>query len=1201
MADIFDTITEKRDVFDAVSPKRDVFDMVGPPAPLKTFFQGLPAQPGQFQGPPPPRPLTEEFKDATARGTANVGSGLSQGVAGLLSLPTPGSPYARATRKANQQAIIKAKSDAALLWNISKDPSIAAQNKDLSSKAVNLIGETIPYITGTTAAYLAAGPMGSFTVGSLVEGNSAYRTALDDGVPEAKAKKIGVGVGIVSGAIESFGGRGTEMLLNKATAKLKSKVARGVAIFGTGTIVEALEEAGQEVAAITGEETYRDVDWKERVDRTLSAAAGGAFLGGMFRATTMAKRGGTGAIDKVTEKIQKKIDPPTLSERIAVDLTKDLSPAGKIRLREMQKKAQQREQAEAVEQVVKKIEEVRKPVKAVEGGVKQPWEMSDLATAPNIPIGNVKAEKQVGGKWKLMFRGTRNEVFQGELFNSAKEARSFFSAQKAKAQNALGVDKENAFIGVNTVLKENLLKQFYQLGVIPEDVRDSYEKLKESFTKEEAEDFKPVTGILDKRIAHEAIAPTPAKAKAEIKKVEEVVPKTPVMKQWKAFKDKYPDTVLLVRMGDFYESFGEDAKILRKELGLTLTKRGDVPMAGLPYHSIDPYLKRLIQAGHKVALVEPVAKGTPDEVKRDIVRVTDKGITPIAEPKPFLKGPKFSGGVDPITTIMRAIRKAKKLTPEVKEKQHKELGKRVAKAARKMETAPGGNEGAIFASTGELKGPLTEYQLFESVRKYLNPEIIDNAFGAIRTNKSLTFFGVLDTSRAFQKLIDGYALTLRDAALLERQFGSKWGTDFKNRVPLGDKAWHTFIEVLNIPRTLLASFDQSGILRQGRALGQVHPKEWAKMVKRYNSAFWRQSNAEKLQKEIEADPFYEEAVKDGMLEQVQWGTGTIEAMERSERFIGAGILEKIPYFGVPIRASERSFATALNYFRMAVYSKIRTEQSKQKKRPLLAERRAIASRLNDLTGRSHIKRSAATRSLAPIMNAMFSPRFSISRVKPYLSLPADVYKSMRDGKFREELKLNAGAMSSMIATNLAIMFLLKMADDEDEFKMDWDLRASDGGKIRVGDSRFDLWAGYLQPAQLMIRLASGQRKSANGKIYDVEAKRLLYDFGRSKANPIVGFVVDAYTGSTFYGGKFLGPPKGVAGKEMTDMGVPKWVQGVSKEAWNRMVPLVIQDTIDALELEGIPMAVTAGTLAFYGGGIQTYPPYKRKRKITRRR
>ncbi|KKM93989.1 hypothetical protein LCGC14_1202850, partial [marine sediment metagenome] len=68
--------------------------------------------------------------------------------------------------------------------------------------------------------------------------------------------------------------------------------------------------------------------------------------------------------------------------------------------------------------------------------VKEPWETSDLATSPNIPIGTTEAKKQADGKFKLFFRGTRNEVFQGEKFVSAAEAKRFFKVQQLKAQQA---------------------------------------------------------------------------------------------------------------------------------------------------------------------------------------------------------------------------------------------------------------------------------------------------------------------------------------------------------------------------------------------------------------------------------------------------------------------------------------------------------------------------------------------------------------------------------------------------------------------------------------------------------------------------------------------------------------------------------------------------------------------------------------------
>jgi len=103
------------------------------------------------------------------------------------------------------------------------------------------------------------------------------------------------------------------------------------------------------------------------------------------------------------------------------------------------------------------------------------------------------------------------------------------------------------------------------------------------------------------------------------------------MKQFHQFKKKHGDCILFFRMGDFYETFYEDAKICSKVLGLTLTSRskGDnpIPLAGVPYHAVDGYLKKMLQAGYKVAVCEQVedpktAKGV---VKRDVVRIVTPG------------------------------------------------------------------------------------------------------------------------------------------------------------------------------------------------------------------------------------------------------------------------------------------------------------------------------------------------------------------------------------------------------------------------------------------------------------------------------------------------------------------------------------------------------------------------------------------------
>ena len=106
---------------------------------------------------------------------------------------------------------------------------------------------------------------------------------------------------------------------------------------------------------------------------------------------------------------------------------------------------------------------------------------------------------------------------------------------------------------------------------------------------------------------------------------------TPAMKQFSKFKQKYPDCILFFRMGDFYETFYEDAKTCSRVCGLTLTSRSKgsnpIPLAGVPYHAVDGYLKKMIQAGYRVAVCEQVedpktAKGV---VKRDVVRIVTPG------------------------------------------------------------------------------------------------------------------------------------------------------------------------------------------------------------------------------------------------------------------------------------------------------------------------------------------------------------------------------------------------------------------------------------------------------------------------------------------------------------------------------------------------------------------------------------------------
>ncbi len=106
---------------------------------------------------------------------------------------------------------------------------------------------------------------------------------------------------------------------------------------------------------------------------------------------------------------------------------------------------------------------------------------------------------------------------------------------------------------------------------------------------------------------------------------------TPMQKQYNKLKKQYEDCIVLFRLGDFYEAFDNDAKIIAKVLGITLTGRGKGsnrrPMAGIPHHALDNYLPKLVKAGYKVAVAEQLEEPQKGKkiVERDVVKVITAG------------------------------------------------------------------------------------------------------------------------------------------------------------------------------------------------------------------------------------------------------------------------------------------------------------------------------------------------------------------------------------------------------------------------------------------------------------------------------------------------------------------------------------------------------------------------------------------------
>src|SRR4030043_944575 len=108
------------------------------------------------------------------------------------------------------------------------------------------------------------------------------------------------------------------------------------------------------------------------------------------------------------------------------------------------------------------------------------------------------------------------------------------------------------------------------------------------------------------------------------------MPITPIRGQYLKIKQRYPGAIVFFRLGDFYETFDDDAKTTAREMEITLTSREmgkgqRVPMAGIPYHALDNYLAKLIGKGYKVAICEQMTPPGKGLVERDVIRVVTPG------------------------------------------------------------------------------------------------------------------------------------------------------------------------------------------------------------------------------------------------------------------------------------------------------------------------------------------------------------------------------------------------------------------------------------------------------------------------------------------------------------------------------------------------------------------------------------------------
>lgn len=391
--------------------------------------------------------------------------------------------------------------------------------------------------------------------------------------------------------------------------------------------------------------------------------------------------------------------------------------------------------------------------------------------------------------------------------------------------------------------------------------------------------------------------------------------------------------------------------------------------------------------------------------------------------------------------------------------------------------------------------------------------------------------------------------------------------ELKNRTS-HEKLRDTAIDIANIPRTVMASIDLSAPLRQGIIFSAAHPKiafgeggAFREMFRYFQS----DKAIRELQRTIEDSPNAPLYIKSKLyLANEKTNIGRLSG--REEAFLST-LPERVPILGKGIKASNRAYAGFLDKMRMDVFD-FYSEQFKKSGVTFESNPKAykdLAKFINSATGRGTL--GGFERSATALSGFLFSPRLIASRLQ--LINPSYYWKL--DPAVR---KLAMKDMVKFLGAGMTILSLAKLAGAEVES----DPRSADFGKIKVGNTRLDVWGGFQQYAVFGARLITGEQKIGQGRISKLNSNvfpfttraDLTTKFIRNKFSPAFGLIWDWASGKDVVGQKF----------------------DLTAKAFDLITPLAMKDLYDAYQEENIDGLLLSLPTVF-GVGVQTY---KQKRK-----
>ena len=248
----------------------------------------------------------------------------------------------------------------------------------------------------------------------------------------------------------------------------------------------------------------------------------------------------------------------------------------------------------------------------------------------------------------------------------------------------------------------------------------------------------------------------------------------------------------------------------------------------------------------------------------------------------------------------------------------------------------------------------------------------------------------------------------------------------------------------------------------------------------------------------------------------------------------------------------------------------------------------MADYVNNSTGRGNV--GEKLNKIAPLLNSLFfSPRLIASRLNmlTYLAQPRfykTVPKEVREAYFKD--------MGKFIGLGMLVLGLFSFAggedDDEDKITVETDPRSSDFGKIKQGNTRWDIWGGFQQYVRVAAQAISGQRKSANsGKIFDLTGEGpfgktradIILSFARGKLAPVPAMAIDMFSGRTTIGDKVV--MNWGAKEDDKEVSVDRYLK-------EHLTPLVFTGLMEAIKDQGVKAIFTVGVTSIFGVGTQTY-------------